>query len=571
MSKQLLIDAKPIKLAIQESEGGKLVARGEFARCDVPTQNGRTYPRGVYSREIKKLQESVAARRAFGELDHPEDGKTKLSRVSHVITKLEIDKNGVVMGEAEILNTPNGQTLKAILEAGAEVGVSSRGFGSTRALPDGSQMVGEDFALRSFDFVADPAMKTAYPQIFAEDIDVEFTESNLLDEFPQLAEGLKAQAFAAAKRDAESALDKIVSERESSVRSEMRESFEKNLAQAIAGLRDTVSESIREEFEADPKVGGARGLLTKIATLVSDFEAGPEGMAVKDALRAKELENAGLRESLEKAKNIARKSALALHVEHEISGHKRADKIRTLIGDITQYSSKDELDARIQEVRSEYDEFDAEQEAFEESRHEEAVRALTARIEELSSDLEEATASIDEANETIDNANSTLDRLREDYDNRVEQVEAKFKARLEQAESKFDAERRDLTKKLNEAVQIGENLSESLENYEKQLQESKVSAYKANRVAGFTNSSKLIGLLEDVDNEDAIDKIVNNYGTRGMSNRDLQGTMEKLKRGHSNPEPVTESVDEHIFRDPMLGGLSSKQMLELSGVTKRVR
>jgi hypothetical protein len=181
MSKQLLIDATPIKLSLQESEG-KTVARGEFARCDVPTQNGRTYPRGVYEREIKKLQESVNSRRAFGELDHPEDGKTKLSRVSHVITKLEIDKNGVVIGEAEILNTPNGQTLKAILDSGAEVGVSSRGFGSTRSLPDGSQMVGEDFTLRSFDFVADPAMKCAYPQIFSEDVDTDFPAGVDLDE-----------------------------------------------------------------------------------------------------------------------------------------------------------------------------------------------------------------------------------------------------------------------------------------------------------------------------------------------------------------------------------------------------
>jgi uncharacterized phage infection (PIP) family protein YhgE len=513
----------------------------------------------------------VAARRAFGELDHPEDGKTKLSRVSHVITKLEIDKNGVVMGEAEILNTPNGQTLKAILEAGAEVGVSSRGFGSTRALPDGSQMVGEDFALRSFDFVADPAMKTAYPQIFAEDVEVEFTESNLLDEFPQLAEGLKAQAFEAATRDAEASLGKVVSEHESKVRTEMREAFEKNLAQTIAGLRDTVSESIREEFEADPKIGGARGLLSKIATLVADFEAGPEGLAVKDALRAKELENAGLRESLEKAKSIARRSALALHVEQSISGHKRADKIRTLIGDLSQYSSKDDIDARVNEVRSEYDEFDAEQEAFEESRHEETIRGLMARVDELTTDLESANASIDEANETIDGANSTLDQLREDYEKRVEQVEAKFKARLEQTESKFDAERRDLTKKLNEAVQIGENLRESLEDQEKQLQESKVSAYKSRSVASFTNSSKLMSLLEGVDNEESIDKIVTDYGTRGMSNRDLQGTMEKLKRGHSNPDPITESAEPQIFRDPMLGGMSANQILELSGVTKRVR
>ena len=283
MSKQLLIDAMPMRLTLQESESGKVVARGEFARCDQPTQNGRTYPRNIYEREVKRMQESIGSRRAFGELDHPADGKTKLTRASHLITSLEIDDNGVVIGEAEILNTPNGKTLKAILDAGAEVGVSSRGFGSTKQGSNGSQMVGEDFVLRSFDFVADPAMKTAYPQIFAEDVEFEFEAHEFLDEFPELAEGIREREREAARAEAEQAVGQMVAATEEQVRAQMRESFEKTLAESISEVRESVAQSLREEFESDPEVAGARAMLGRIASMIEDYAGEGDERALRDA------------------------------------------------------------------------------------------------------------------------------------------------------------------------------------------------------------------------------------------------------------------------------------------------
>jgi hypothetical protein len=106
MSKKLIIDAVPIALSLEENDNGKYVAKGEFGRCDLATQNGRVYPRKVYEREVKKLQETIKRRRMFGELDHPADGKTKLQRVSHLITNLSIEGDGRILGEAEILDTP---------------------------------------------------------------------------------------------------------------------------------------------------------------------------------------------------------------------------------------------------------------------------------------------------------------------------------------------------------------------------------------------------------------------------------------------------------------------------------
>ncbi len=62
-----------------------MVARGEFGRWGVATQNGRIYSESLMGREIKRLNEDLKSRRVLGELDHPSDGKTSLKRVSHVV------------------------------------------------------------------------------------------------------------------------------------------------------------------------------------------------------------------------------------------------------------------------------------------------------------------------------------------------------------------------------------------------------------------------------------------------------------------------------------------------------
>lgn len=167
--KELLVDTVNIRLQMQEgADGGKLIARGEFARGDVPTANKRVYPTKLWQREVNRLNESMKARKVFGELDHPEDGKTKLSRAAHMVVNLGVDKNGIVIGEAEVMDTDAGRNLKAILEAGGTIGISSRGYGSVKLSEDGSSnIVQDDYQLMTFDFVADPAQSTAYPEFSA--------------------------------------------------------------------------------------------------------------------------------------------------------------------------------------------------------------------------------------------------------------------------------------------------------------------------------------------------------------------------------------------------------------------
>ena len=65
----------------------------------------------------------------LGELDHPEELQINLDRVSHIITEMHCDDaNG--LGKLKIIDTPMGNIAKALLKAGAKLGVSSRGSGN---------------------------------------------------------------------------------------------------------------------------------------------------------------------------------------------------------------------------------------------------------------------------------------------------------------------------------------------------------------------------------------------------------------------------------------------------------
>ena len=56
-------------------------------------------------------------------------------------------------------------TAKALIKGGVKIGISSRGMGSLSESEDGSKKVNEDFKLVTFDLVADPSTRGAYPSL----------------------------------------------------------------------------------------------------------------------------------------------------------------------------------------------------------------------------------------------------------------------------------------------------------------------------------------------------------------------------------------------------------------------
>jgi hypothetical protein len=174
MSKQLLIETNPIKISpisLNENIGGikkPLIVEGILATAEIKNGNGRYYARELWEREMEKYSDLIKHRRAMGELDHPESQVINLKNVSHIITDYWWDKDQV-MGKIEILDTPSGQILEALIKNNVTLGVSSRGLGSLEQ--KGSVMeVQDDFSLIAWDFVSTPSNPNSFMYPIKENI-----------------------------------------------------------------------------------------------------------------------------------------------------------------------------------------------------------------------------------------------------------------------------------------------------------------------------------------------------------------------------------------------------------------
>lgn len=145
----------------------KTYLRGIFMEYGTENRNKRVYQKDEMLREMDRVNtEASANRHVLGELDHPNTLEIKLENVSHRIMNLWEEK-GKIYGKAEVLNTPKGNILKALILDGVTVGVSSRGSGSVNPK---SGLV-ENFSLRTVDAVATPSCRSAYPETIQEQLE----------------------------------------------------------------------------------------------------------------------------------------------------------------------------------------------------------------------------------------------------------------------------------------------------------------------------------------------------------------------------------------------------------------
>jgi len=139
---------------------GGMMLTGKLQEADVQNGNGRVYPRNIMEREVKKYKQIVEDRRALGELDHPDSSIVNLANVSHMVVSIWMD-GPTVMGKCKVLDTPAGQILRALVDADAKIGISSRGMGSVREQM-GKTIVEDDFQLICFDIVSEPSTPNAF-------------------------------------------------------------------------------------------------------------------------------------------------------------------------------------------------------------------------------------------------------------------------------------------------------------------------------------------------------------------------------------------------------------------------
>jgi hypothetical protein len=170
--KQALIETipfnvSPIKLTENKNPlNGNPIVEGPLATPEVKNGNGRYYSEQLWKREIEKYMNVVKENRATGELDHPDSSIINLKNVCHIIRDIWWDGRNI-MGKIEILPTASGNILKALIDNGVMVGVSSRGMGSLKQVGEVME-VQDDFELLCWDFVSTPSNPGSYMHLVNE-------------------------------------------------------------------------------------------------------------------------------------------------------------------------------------------------------------------------------------------------------------------------------------------------------------------------------------------------------------------------------------------------------------------
>lgn len=170
-----------VEEVLDEATGKKdLYISGIFMQQEAKNRNGRIYPAAIMEKAVNKyIVENVNTKRALGELNHPPSVQVNPDRVSHLITELTLEGNNW-MGKAKILDTDCGKNVRAIIEGGGSLGVSSRGVGSLKE-SNGVKIVQEDFALSTIDIVTDPSAHDAWVGGIYESMDYEWKDGALVE------------------------------------------------------------------------------------------------------------------------------------------------------------------------------------------------------------------------------------------------------------------------------------------------------------------------------------------------------------------------------------------------------
>jgi hypothetical protein len=137
---------------------------GIFIEGGVKNANERVYPVHEIEKAVNTINKQInEGYSVLGEVDHPDDLKINLDRVSHMIEKMWMD-GPTGRGKLKVLPTPMGQLVEAMITSGVKLGVSSRGSGNVN---EGSGHV-SDFEIITVDIVAQPSAPHAYPKAIYE-------------------------------------------------------------------------------------------------------------------------------------------------------------------------------------------------------------------------------------------------------------------------------------------------------------------------------------------------------------------------------------------------------------------
>lgn len=165
---------------IIESDSSKLptgvLCRVRYPICliDKKNRNERIYRKSVWENVLKNVdvKEKLERRVLFGNQEHPIESALKLNKddTSHIVSSIILDEaKNMVFADFDVLPTEAGRFINVLLEAGCDVGTSTRAEGELEEKIEEKsgdkyyEVVPESYQFITVDFTADPSTIGAYP------------------------------------------------------------------------------------------------------------------------------------------------------------------------------------------------------------------------------------------------------------------------------------------------------------------------------------------------------------------------------------------------------------------------
>jgi hypothetical protein len=156
------------------NDNGTIVRFETVLQDTKPNRNKRIYPESILSEAIKapRIQELLRTRTLLGEAGHPfvpdmaRQMQIDMTRVSHLVTDINLKSGGVITGVVETAATTCGKDMYGlIVHNKSNVAFSMRGMGGIKKLPNDLVEVTKPFVLFTYDWVIFPSHVGAYAGI----------------------------------------------------------------------------------------------------------------------------------------------------------------------------------------------------------------------------------------------------------------------------------------------------------------------------------------------------------------------------------------------------------------------
>lgn len=146
----------------ESTQKRKWFLSGVSLQGNIKNANERIYPKEILESAINKYIEIFMPNRAVGELNHPKEGGASINpeNISHKFINIEENGNDFYT-KSEVLNTTKGLIVQNLLEAGIQLGISSRGFGQLKKSND-ANIVTKLRIVTPGDYVFDPSAPDAF-------------------------------------------------------------------------------------------------------------------------------------------------------------------------------------------------------------------------------------------------------------------------------------------------------------------------------------------------------------------------------------------------------------------------